>query len=79
MKNVKLLVLSALVAGLQVSVAQAAFPSDAEASYDLPAIQSYAERMASLGDTTGAEAWGVSRRQVAAHEAFPFGGGPIDD
>ena len=79
MKHVKLLVLSALVAGLQVSVAHATFPSDAEASYNLPAKQSYAERMAAAGDTTGAEAWGVSRRQVEPHNPFPFGGGPIDD
>ena len=79
MKHIKLLVLSALVAGLQVSVAQATFPSDAEASYDLPAIQSYAERMAGTGNNAGAEVWGVSRRQVTPHDAFPFGGGPIDD
>ena len=79
MKNVKLLVLSALVAGLQVSVAQATFPSDAEASYNLPAIESYAERMVRVGDTSGAEAWGVSQRKVVPHDAFPFGGGPVSD
>ena len=79
MKSIKLVVLSALVAGLQVSVAHAAFPSDAEASFDLPAIESYAERMARLGDTTGAEVWGVSRRDPSAHDPFPSRGGPIDD
>ena len=77
MKRIQLLVLSALVAGLQASAAQATFPSDAEASYDLPAIQTYADRMASLGND--AEVWGVSRRQVEAHNPFPFGGGPVDD
>ena len=76
----QLLVLSALVAGLQIAVAQASpFPRDAEQPYDLPAIESYAERMARLGDTTGAEVWGVSQRQVIPHNPFPFGGGPVDD
>ena len=79
MKHVKLLVLSALVAGLQVSVAQATFPSAGDESYDLPAIETYAERMARIGDTSGAEVWGVSRRAVEAHNPFPFGGGPVDD
>lgn len=76
----QLLVLSALVAGLQIAVAQASpFPSDAEQPYVVAANESYAERMTRLGDTTGAEVWGVSRRQVTPHDAFPFGGGPIDD
>ena len=79
MKRMQLLALSALVAGLQVSVAQATFPSDAEASYDLPALETYADRMARIGDSNVAEVWGVSRRQVEAHNAFPFGGGYIDD
>ena len=73
MKRKQLLVLSALVAGLQIQVAQAAFPTDAEASYDLPAIESYAERMARGGDSGGAEVWGVSRRGAEAHSPFPFG------
>ena len=80
MKHVKLLVLSALVAGLQVSVAHATFPSNGDAeNYTLAAIESYAERMAAAGNTAGAEAWGVSRRTVEAHNPFPFGGGPVDD
>ena len=63
MKRIQLLVLSALVAGLQITVAQASpFPADAEASYDLPASETYADRMARSGDTNGAEVWGVSRR-----------------
>ena len=81
MKSIKLVVLSALVAGLQVSVAQATtFPSDGEAeNYTMPAPDSYAERMARGGDTNGAEVWGVSRRAVTPHDPFPFGGGPVDD
>ena len=79
MKRIQLLVLSALVAGLQASAVQATFPSDAEASYDLPALETYADRMARIGDTSGAETWGVSRREVEAHNPFPFGGGPVDD
>ena len=77
MKRIQLLVLSALVAGLQASAAQATFPADAEASYDLPAIQTYADRMAGIGNS--GEVWGVSRRVVEAHNPFPFGGGPVDD
>ena len=81
MKSIKLVVLSALVAGLQVSVAQAnAFPSSGEAEdFVMPAPDSYAERMARLGDTTGADVWGVSPRRPAPHDPFPFGGGPVDD
>ena len=80
MKRMQLLVLSALVAGLQLSVAQASpFPSAGEETYALPEAETYAERMARQGDTNGAEVWGVSRRQVIPHDAFPFGGGPVDD
>ena len=80
MKRMQLLVISALVAGLQVGVAQATtFPADAEANYALPHSDSYAERMARSGNTDGAEVWGVSPRAVAAHNPFPFGGGPVDD
>ena len=76
----QLLVLAALVAGLQIAVAQASpFPSAGEETYALPEGETYAERMARLGDTTGAEVWGVSKRQVIPHDAFPFGGGPVDD
>jgi hypothetical protein len=49
MKRTQFLVLSVLALGLQ-GVAQASpFPADAEASYNLPAISSYAEQHA--GDT----------------------------
>ena len=80
MKSIKLVVVTALVAGLQASVAQAAFPSDGEAEkYVMPATDSYAERMARLGDTSGAEVWGVSRRDPDAHNPFPSSGHPISD
>ena len=50
MKRNQLLVLSALVAGLQIAVAQASpFPADAEASYDLPALETHANRQAGNG------------------------------
>ena len=76
----QLLVLSALVAGLQIAVAQASpFPADAEQPYTLSALGSYAERMAAVGATTGGEVWGVSKRPVTPHDPYPFGGGPIDD
>ena len=80
MKCNKLLVLSALALAAQVfsgnALANDGFPSDAEASYDLPALETYADRHARLGTS---EAWGVSRREVVAHDPFPFGGGYIDD
>ena len=72
----QLVALSVLVLGFQ-GVAQATYPSDAEASFDLPALQSYAERQETMGQ--GATAWGVSKREVKAHDPFPFGGGAIDD
>lgn len=60
MKRTQLFVMSVLALGLQ-GIAQATpFPADAEASYNMPAADSYAERHARL-DTT----WGVSERQVA--------------
>ena len=80
MKRKQLLVLSALVAGLQIAVAQASpFPSAGEETYAMPEGETYAERMARNGDTSGAEVWGVSKRGVIPHDPFPFGGGPVDD
>ena len=76
MKRIKAVVLSVLVFGLQ-GVAHASFPSDAEASYNLPAPATYADRHANMGES--AAAWGVSKREVSAHNPFPFGGGYIDD
>ena len=65
MNKAQLLAVSALLFGLQ-NVALATYPADAEASYNLPALE------------TGAT-WGVSERQSVPHDAFPFGGGQIDD
>jgi hypothetical protein len=76
MKAKQLVALSVLALGLQ-GVAHATYPSDAEASSDLPALQTYAERQAAVGD--GSAAWGVSKREAQAHNPFPFGGGYIDD
>jgi hypothetical protein len=77
MKAKQMLVLSVVAFGLQ-GIAQAApYPSDAEASYDLPAIESYAEQQTRVGD--GGATWGVTSREVQTHEPFPFGGGSIDD
>ena len=77
MKRNLLLVLSVMAFGLQ-GVAQASpYPADAEASFHLPALDSYAERHARMGES--ADAWGVSKRQVEPHNPFPFGGGYIDD
>ena len=75
--KIKQLVLSSVVAFGISGVAHATYPADAEASYDLAALQSYAEMQAAVG-ATGAS-WGVSKRQVEPHNAFPFGGGYIDD
>ncbi len=53
------------------------YPADAEASFDLLALETRADRMARLGDAS--DTWGVSRRVVQPHDPFPFGGGYIDD
>ena len=65
MKRIPLFVLAVLTIGLQ-GVAHATYPSDAEA-------------VASLPEAASSQAWGVSMRQVTAHNPFPFGGGYIDD
>jgi hypothetical protein len=78
MKRTFLLVFSAATLGLQSGFLQAStFPSDAEASYDLPAPETYADSAARTGETP--DVWGVSRRMAQPHDAFPFGGGYIDD
>ena len=78
MKRNQLLVLSVLMFGVQ-SVASAntesPYPADAEASYNLPAIESSAAAQTRMSDAT----WGVGKREVQPHNAFPFGGGQIDD
>ena len=73
MKSYKLLVASALalqVAGFGVALAKDAspFPSDADADYNLPALETRADRFARMGGGSD-ETWGVSPRQ--AHDPFP--------
>ena len=56
------------------------FPSDAEASYDLPAPDTYADQQARAANGGASESWGVGRRQnPIPHDPFPFGGGYVDD
>ena len=76
MKRNQLLLLSVLTFGMQVVAQATPFPADAEASYNLPALDSYAEQHARMGDSP---AWGVSKRVVTPHDPFPFGGGYNDD
>jgi hypothetical protein len=77
MKRIHLFVLPVLAFGV-LGVAQASpFPADAEASYSLPAADTYADRYAR--GATSAVTWGVSKRAVQPHNPFPFGGGYIDD
>ena len=79
----QLLVLSSVLLfgaqGAAYSASESPFPAAAnEESYYLPAIESHAERHARMGEQS--ESWGVSKRErVEAHNAFPFGGGPVDD
>ena len=82
-RKIQLLVLSSvLMLGVQnAAIAMSTdspYPVDAEASFNLPAIESHAERSARSSESS--EAWGVSKREAAqAHNVFPFGGGPVDD
>ena len=71
-----LLLVSVLVFGMQSVASASPYPADAEASYDLQPIESYAEAKARMGETA---AWGVGKREVQPHEPFPFGGGFISD
>ena len=80
--NIKVLVFSVLMFGLQGVALSATndspYPADAEASYNIPSKETYADRYAAMGDSS--EVWGVSKReQVQPHNPFPFGGGPVDD
>ena len=75
MKRNHLLVLSALVAGLQIAVAQASpFPADAEASHDLVALESHADRQAGNGDermvTAGFPADAEASYNLAASDSY---------
>ena len=74
MKSYKLLVVLALSAVSGATFASS-FPSDAEASYDLPALESRADRIARMGESD--PTWGVSQRE--AYIPFPSHGGNTDD
>ena len=76
MKRMQLLAVSVLALGLGVAHANP-FPADAEASYHLPALDSYAEQRARMGD--GPDAWGVSKRGEESDSPFPVGVGFIAD
>jgi hypothetical protein len=79
--NIKVLVFSVLMFGVQsvaLSANDSPYPADAEASYNIPAKETFADRHAAMGE--GSETWGVSKReQVQPHNPYPFGGGPVDD
>lgn len=78
MKHTHVVVLSFIALGLQSAAVQASpFPADAEASYNLPALETHADRHARMGEASAV--WGVSKREVQPHDPFPFGGGPVDD
>jgi hypothetical protein len=92
MKRKSLLVLSVLALGLSAGsignalaeltargeiVESSPYPMDGEGHFNLPALESYAERPARVGDSPAV--WGVSRREVQPHDPFPFGGGPVGD
>jgi hypothetical protein len=91
-RTMKLLAMSVLMFGVQHAALSAGvvspFPADAEASYDLAAIESYAERRARMGEDMSG--WGVNKREermdsflegsgLMGHGGFPSRGGPIDD
>ena len=79
-RKAQLLVLSVLMFGVQsvaLSASTSPYLTDAEASYDLQALETFADRHARMGESPAA--WGVSKREAQAHDAFPFGGGPVDD
>jgi hypothetical protein len=57
MKRTQLVVLSVLTFGLAGFAHADPYPADAEASYDKPALDSYADQHARAGDT-----WGVNAR-----------------
>ena len=77
MKRMQLLAVSVLAFGLQGFAQATPFPADAEASYHLPALDSYAEQQARMGDSPAA--WGVSKRQEQSDSPFPVGVGFIAD
>lgn len=83
MKRAQMAVVSVLLFAVQGAAyaqgVESTFPADAEASYNLPALDTYADMQARKGGDPQ-EVWGVGKRQgPEPHDAFPFGGGPIDD
>jgi hypothetical protein len=78
MKCSRLLLSAALAVGLQSGLGHASpYPSDGEAPYTPPPLDTYADQHARTGETP--DTWGVSKRTVEPHDPFPFGGGYIDD
>lgn len=77
MKATQLVVVSALAFGLQGFAHASPFPADAEASYHLRPLDTYADQQDRPGQS-GAT-WGVAKRQLQPHDPFPFGGGYVDD
>ena len=77
MKAKQLLFVSVLAFALQGVVQASPYPADAEASHNLPALDTYADQQERSGAAN--ETWGVTKRAVEPHDPFPFGGGYIDD
>jgi hypothetical protein len=78
MKCNRLLLSIAVAVGLQGGLALASpYPADGEAPNTLAPLDTYADQHARMGDME--DTWGVSKRAVEPHDAFPFGGGYIDD
>ena len=68
------------VQGAASANADSPYRADAEASYNLPAKDTYADQHARNGMSAESDQWGVGRRPApTAHKPFPFGGGPVDD
>ena len=82
-RTVQLAVAASLVFAAQSAISapiESPYPSDAEASYNLPARDTYADMQARKGNSDQLENWGVGKRQpVKPHDPYPFGGGPVDD
>jgi hypothetical protein len=89
-RKTQMLLFSVLMFGAQgaMSANTQPYPMDAEASFDLPALQTYADRHPG-GGVSDAN-WGVSKRDqpvdpfmeasgTMGHGPFPSKGGPIDD
>jgi hypothetical protein len=82
-RTVQLAVVASLIFaahGAMSAPTESPYPSDAEASYNLPASDTYQDQHARAGTMEQSENWGVGKRQpVKPHDPYPFGGGPVDD